>query len=282
MTKGNRETGTQAETKASSQSLKDMKAQLIRDKVPLMSEDIKAAMDDGNYEKARRGLDYQIAEEQAKPDASESKIKKLQDQRTQADFGERGVPITDDGIKARTEDGEYDKAMEGLQYQLDKAQGNKDVPKSNLKKMQDDILRLKVASDRDYEPDTIAAYNKTSNSEWRAMGDPDSADYDPDMYNLLAQYDADLAANGVSASTKDGSKQKFYNSGSGSGGGSGGKAGLSETPATNRISFDSSFTPMKAQAATFGTPSSAIPVLQKVKNNDTSKLKKISVTRGGR
>jgi hypothetical protein len=281
MTKGNRETGAQADSNVKTKSLKEMKAQLVRDKVPLMSEDIKSAMDDGNFEKARRGLDYQIAEEQAKPDASESKIKKLQDQRTQADMGERGVPITDDGIKARTEEGDYDKAMEGLSYQLEKAQGNKDVPKSNLKKMEDQIMRLRVAKDREYTPDTISAYDKTSNSEWKAMGDPESEDYDPDMYSLLAQYDADLAANGVSASTKDGSKQKYYNSGSGSGGGKGGKAGLSENPATNKISFDG-FAPIKMQAADGQPVQSAIPTLEKVRNNDTTKLKKISVTRGGR
>lgn len=283
ITKGNRETGEQAEVAQSKMTLKEMKAQLIRDKVPFQSEDIKTAMDDGDFEKARRGLDYQIAEEQAKPDASETKVAKLQDQRTQADMGERGVPITDDGIKARTEDGDYDKAMEGLAYQLQKAKGDKDTPKSKLKKTEDEIMRLRVASDKEYAPEVLSAYDKTSASEWRAMGNPESEDYDPDMYAILAQYDADLAANGVSASAKDGSKPKYYNNGSGSGGSGGGRGkGISTDIATNRVSFDSNFTPIKAQGANMAPAQSAIPVLNKVKNNDTSKLKKISVTKGGR
>jgi hypothetical protein len=276
ITKGDRETGTQADDRVRQQSLKEIKAQLVRDKVPIQSEAIKAAMDDGDYEKARRGLDYQIVEEQSKPDPSESKIKKLQDQRAQADMGERGVPFTDDGIKARTEDGDYDKAIEGLQYQLQKAQGDKNTPKSKLKQIQDSVMRLRVANEKEYAPSTIAAYAKTSNSEWRSMGDPRSEDYDPDMYNLLAQYDADLAANGVSASTKDGSKPKYYNSkGSGKGGGD----GIGTDIGTNRVSFDSNFTPIKAKQAS--SSDSTVPILAKAKNNDRSKLKKISVSRGG-
>lgn len=276
--KSTRETGTMQETRQKTENLADVKKQLTKDKISTKEDDLKAYLADGDYGKAKRALEYKVKEEQAKPNSSDSKVKKLQDQLAQADLGSRDIPTTDDGIKARTESGNYDAAMEGLQYQLDKSKGDKNTPESARKKTQDQITRLKVAKDKKYDPDTISLYDKTSASEWRAMGNAESADYDPDTYSLLAQYDADLAANGVSASTKDGSKPKFIAGKGGSGGGGTSKKGIITDIATN--DFNGKFTPLKAQVADFNAPASAIPVLKPVPLNDQSKKKKITVSRG--
>lgn len=279
--KGTRETGEMAEKREVKETLDDMEKRLKKEKVPMDDDAIQARLEEGDYDKAIKGLEYKLAKAEADPDVPESKRDKIRDSILKASLEQEGVPTTDDGIKARTEEGNYQDAILGMRYQLQAMENDKDIPESKRKNVEDDIKRLQITANGSYAPSTIALYSETSQSEWRAMGNPESEDYDPETYQLLAQYDADLAANGVSRSTKSGDKPKFtpYSGSGGSRGGS--KKGFTTDIA--KQSFDSfNFAPQKARDADFAGAKSAIPVVERVPNYDRSKLKKISVHKGGR
>lgn len=255
--------------------------------VPKGDKKIKAALENGEYDRAISGYKAEFEKEFKKKEPSEKNLKDIANKITKAEFDRDGVPTSDEGVKARMEEGEYDKALKGLRYQL--AQANQDPNKaaSTKQKMKDEITRLEVTQDKAYDPEVISLYSKISQSQWRAMGDPKSEDYDPDMYNLLYSYDQDLADAGVSLKEDNGSKPKYKAKGAGKGrggsggGGRGGKAkSINTSIATQNPS--GSYQPLKARAASFSSPESAIPVLEKVPNYDRSKLKKINVTKGGR
>ena len=276
--KGNRETPDMAEQRQTAESLADMEKRLKSERVPLKDADIQDAIDGGDYESAIKGLEYKLAKTQADPEATNRQIEKVKTEILEAQLQSEGVPITNDGIKARTESGDYENAILGYRYQLQKLGSKKDTPESEKQTVKDEITRLQVAQQGSYPPSVIKLYSETSQSEWRAMGDPESADYDPELYSILTKYDEELTKKGVSKSTKGGEKRKYNPS---TGGGKSAKSrGYSTSIATQNFS-GGGFTPQKEISANYGPPKSAIPTLQKVANNDTSKLKKISVRKGG-
>ena len=160
------------------------------------------------------------------------------------------------------------------------------MPESKRQNIRDEITRLQITANGSYPPEIIKLYSEVSQSEWRAMGNPESEDYDPETYQLLYQYDQQLTEKGVSKSSKGGEKAK-YKVGSGSGGGRGGRGG-SNKGFTTSIALqkfngpDFSPSQQKYLSADFAEPKSSIPKLSKVPNNDQSKKKKIGVSRGGR
>lgn len=280
--KGTRETGDMAEQRQVKESLEDMEKRLKTAKVPLKDDDIQDAIDDGDFENAIKGLEYKLAKTEADPDATNRQKEKVRDELLQAQLQSEGVPVTEDGIKARVEDGDYDNAMLGYRYQLKKLEGDKNVPESKREGIRDEITRLQITSEGAYPKEVIALYSDTSQSEWRAMGNPESEDYDPELYEMLWQYDQQLTKAGVSKSSKGKEKQKF-NAASGRGGRGGSRnAGFTTSIATQSFREGGGFDPQKPLKADFATPESAIPVLQAVPNYDQSKKKKISVSRGGR
>lgn len=281
--KATRETGEMADARETKESLEDVEKRLKAEKVPLKDDDIQDAIDDGDFESAIKGLEYKLAKTEADPDATNRQKKNVQDELLQAQLQNEGVPVTEDGIKARTEDGDYDNAILGYRYQLHKLEGDKNVPESKREGMRDEITRLEITANGSYPKEVIALYSDTSQSEWRAMGNPESDDYDPELYQLLWSYDEQLTDAGVSKSTKGKDKQKFSAGKGGSGGGRGGSKnpGFSTDIATQSFK-GGGFDPQKPLKADFATPESAIPVLATVPNYDQSKKKKISVSRGGR
>lgn len=196
---------------------------------------------------------------------------------------ERGIPKTDDGIQAAIEEGDWDKAIEGYNWELERAGEDEEVSEKTKQGTRDKIKALEVTRDGDYDPAVIELYKGTGLEEWRDMGDPDSESYDPDTFALLAEYDEKRAKAGVSEYDKDHKKTRYYSKDS-KRGGSKGSAGKTPKIVTSIAKQDSdySFRPLKAQGATFGPRKSAIPIVQAVPNYDRSKLKKISVTRGAK
>ena len=269
--------------RATQQDLKKLEKQLKSDKVPLKEDEINNALDDGDYDNAIRGLEYKLAEAKADPEAKNSTIRRAEDNLLQAQLRKEGIPVTEEGIKARTESGDLPEAIAGYRYQLQKVENDPDTPESTKQKYRDEITRLQITQGGSYPPSIIALYSDTSQSEWRAMGDPDSEDFDPQLYDMLSRYDSELAQQGVSKSTKGGGKAKFVEKKGGSGGrGRGGSnKGFTTSIALQKFSGPD-FSPQKELKANFATPESAIPTLQKVANYDQSKKKKITVSRGGR
>ena len=281
--KATRETGEQAEARQVKESLEDMEKRLKGEKVPLKDDDIQDAIDDGDFENAIKGLEYKLAKTEADPDATNRSKEKVRDELLQAQLQSEGVPVTEDGIKARIEDGDFDNAVLGYRYQLHKLEGDKNVPESKREGLRDEITRLQITSEGAYPKEVIALYSDTSQSEWRAMGNPESDDYDPELYEMLWQYDQELTKAGVSKSSKGKEKQKFNAASGGGRGGRGGKsAGFTTDIATQSFKEGGGFDPQKPLKADFARPESAIPTLERVPNYDQSKKKKISVSRGGR
>lgn len=207
-----------------------------------------------------------------------------QKQETQAEIDKdrekRGVPDTLEKIDVKTEDGDYDLAIEGYKWQIEKKSADETLSKTDRKEYEDKIKVLEVTRDGGYEPSVMQLYDDTSLTEWRKMGDPDSEDYDPDTFALLSEYDKKRTEAGVSDYSSNHKKTKYYDKNSERGGGSGRGRKNKISTSIALQSFSPGFKPIKAEGATFGTPQSAIPTIQKVPNYDTSKIKKISVRRG--
>jgi hypothetical protein len=273
-----------ADKREQKQSVADMEKQYRKDGLPLKDDDIKKALEDGEYDKALAGYQLKRAKAEADPKTSEKDLARIDKEILKAEFGRDDVSTEQKGIDARLERGEYDKALAGMMFNLGEAEEDKDMPESDKKALKDDITRVQITKDGNFDPKVIKLYSSISNTEWQNMLDPEDEDYDPDTAALLEEYDMKLAEAGVSRDDKNPQRTKYYAKGSGRGrGGSGGKGPKMSTDiATQRFSEGGGFTPIKARAASVKDAPSPIPVLQKAPINDTSKLKKISVTKGGR
>jgi len=286
ITGGTHSNGTTDEAEAQrniQQDIKDLEKQLKKEKVPLEEAEIEDALDAGEFDDAIKGLQFKVAKLENDPEAKNSSVEKAKDNLLQAELRKEGIPVTDDGIKARMESGDYSEAILGSRYQLQKIADDENVPESKKQSIRDDITRLQVTAGGSYPPSVIALYSDTSQSEWRAMGNPESEDYDPETYQMLYQYDTQLKDKGVSKSSKGGDKPKFTvgKGGSGGGGGGGSKKGFTTSIALQKFEGGDGGK-QKYLAADFAEPKSSIPVLQKTPNYDQSKKKKITVSKGGR
>jgi len=287
MLKSTRETGDMADKREQSQSLADTKKELAAQGIPLKAEDIEFAAEEGNYENAILGSQYRLAEMEADENASEKDKARIREDITKYGLERDGVPTTEEGVKARMEDGEYDKVVRGLQYKYSKIQDDDDVAASTKKELRNEIGRAEIYRDSNYEPEIVQAYEASSADDggvgvtfWRQMmdsGDEKAVEYAKE----LAALDQKLLKAGLIK------KAKYY-WGKGGRGGSGRGGSGSKGPAFNASIATQSFAPgggfdpQKPLAADFATPKSAIPVLQRVPNDDQSFKKEIKVSRGGR
>lgn len=198
------------------------------------------------------------------------------------DFKARGIPNPEkdgfeDAVKARVEDGEFDSAIEGLQAKLERNRANEDIPESKNKKIEEQIKEIKVLKDGNFSPSIAEKYKATSLTEWRNMGDPDSEDYNPEMYQKLWDYDEALAKSGVSKNETTKERQFFSAKKAGKGGRGGGGGGsiksntIGSTPKLSKVSFGD-LAPQKVNSA-------KIPTIQQVKPGELIKKRKISVGR---
>jgi hypothetical protein len=184
-------------------------------------------------------------------------------------------------VEARVQRGEYDKAISAWEQKLELDQKDKNIPESTNKKIEEDIKSLNVLKDGKYDPSVRDLYKNTSLTEWRDMGDPESDSYDPKSYQLLWQYDEDLAKAGVSRSSLD-KGDHFYSpkkpgkGKSGSGRSAANRAAdliksntLGSTPELKKIDFGG-LAPQKVEAV------KALP-LQQIKPSNLIKKRAISV-----
>lgn len=282
ITKGNRETGEQAQQRATEQTLEEQREQLEADKIPLTVEGLSDLAATGDFDNAVRGAEYRLAALEASEDSTEvSKINAREDLE-EFKFGQQYgyVPSSNDAVEARAEEGNYDAAIAGWEYRLARDEAEGDTPKSKLEEQENKIGRYKVFRDMDIDPEMVAHYeNGTASSggigkeDWQDMmdsGDPELVAYAEELYNLDRElFDAGLI---------DKQKYGWGKSGRGSRGGRGsGPKFVTDIATQSAPSFN--FSPIKAQSATFGQQQSPIPTLEKLPNY-SRKPKKISVTRG--
>lgn len=199
------------------------------------------------------------------------------------DFKARDVPDPkvknfDDAVEARVESGDYDKAVEGLQAKLDDQSKDKDIPASKNKAISDQIKALTVAKNGKFDPGVIDQYKKTSLSEWRDMGDPDSDNYDQKTYETLFNYDKALADAGVSRNTTKQTDPLYSAKTAKSGSGSSKELStiksntIGSTPEFAKVSL-SGLAPQKAGSV-------KMPTIQQIKPGELIKARKITVSKG--
>lgn len=200
----------------------------------------------------------------------------------QADFKKRDVPDFrnpgfNDAVEARVQRKEYDKAIEGLQAQLDNQKTDKNIPESKNTALSNQIKDIQVLKNGAFDPNIRDLYKSTSVSEWRNMGDPTSDAYDPKTYQLLYDYDTRLAKAGISGSTLSKSDTKYSPkkpSAASRGRGAANRAKsntISNVPNLSKINFGE-LAPQKVSAP-------AIPKIAQPSSSSTIKKRKISVSR---
>ena len=281
--KSSRGTVEQETEAVKTRSVKDMERSLKKDRIGTTSEAAENAIEDGDFETAMRIREYQAAQVEADPNASEKDKSRARDKYTESSLNAEGVATDDEGIKARAESGDYDLALRGLEYQYGKIKNDKNTPKSEKLKMETEITRLGVTKDGNFPPAVIALYNSISNSDWRNMIDPAHEDFNAERAGLLEAYDKAMAEKGVSRDDSNPKVTKYYQKGArGRGGGSGkGDPRGSLNIFTNQESFDN-FSPIKPEKAIMAARESAIPLIKSNPINDRSKLKKITLKKGSR
>lgn len=197
-------------------------------------------------------------------------------------YEEAGVPKTEDGIQAAIEAGDWDKAIQGVTWELQRKADDGEISEKTKQQYERQLTRYGVYKDRGVDAEMVQAYESTTTEEggvgvtlWRDMmesGDPELVAYAEELYRL----DSAIVDSGARK------ERKYYwkKGGSGGRGGGGGSKGIATNVGKLKASsFNPSFKPEKAS---FTSQGNTVPQIQPVPVNDTSMRKKITVSRGGR
>lgn len=193
----------------------------------------------------------------------------------------------DNAIENRIENKKYDQAVAGLQFKLDDLKKSPDATTKQTDPVQKQLSVAKVLKAGNYDPTVRDLYSKTSVSEWRNMGDSSSDTYDQKTYDLLYNYDKDLAGAKASGNTNSESDPKYSAKTltAKQRGAAGNKAAtaaanliksntIGNTPSLAKFSYGS-LAPEKITEA-----SAKIPTIQSIPSNQLIKKRAISVTAG--
>lgn len=183
----------------------------------------------------------------------------------------KGVSATGEDT-AYLEREQYDSNLRALQLKREELSSDPTTKPSDLKKLDISIKRGEVYKQNQVPYDMIESYKSTSLTEWRHMGDPESDEYDPEMYKKLWEIDARLTK--VGGSYKSGSPDKAKYSAKKAGSGRGGRAG------SGQRSIDTSFgrlkeglfAPRVQQYDTIDTKSGVVPHISVVRPNIVHKI----------
>lgn len=174
---------------------------------------------------------------------------------------------------AYLERGEYDTNLAVLKLKRDLMNEDKTTKPSSLKDIDTAIKRGEVYKEHQIPYDMISDYKSIGVEDWRKMGDPESDEYDPDMYQMLWDIDQLMTKAGVSYRKGKMDKQKYYEKekkGSGSRGGSRSRASeLSSDFGTLRAG---SFAPSVRAYETIDQKSGSVPVIRTVRPNIVHKI----------
>jgi len=254
---------------------RDVYKQLEKDGIGTSTTEVNNYIADGDYDSATRAAEYNLMALQSDPESSGSQIKKAENVLQEIKLRQEGVPMTDDGIAAKVEDGDWDSAIKGYQWKIDKAKRDGEISQKTEQGLQNDIKRAGIARDNNIAPELYSAYKSVSETDWRKMGIPpgdknyDEDFYDPEMYQKLWEIDQKMTGAGVSEKTGKLDKPKYtVKDAKGRGGGSG----------TRQL--DTSFGTLKAgtgaptvqQYDTISVKSGSIPHISVVRPNIVHKI----------
>ena len=180
---------------------------------------------------------------------------------------------------------QYDSNLTALQIKRELMAADPTQKPSDLKAMDVAIKRGEIYRDNEVPYELIDMYNNDEDGnsvgveEWRKMGDPESEDYNPELYQKLWELDEMMARAGVSYGKGGGDKQKYYakKAGSGSGGrGRGGRGGGGGGGSKISTDFGTLKTPIGAPSvqAYDGIESRnvTVPIIQKQRPNIVHKI----------
>lgn len=185
----------------------------------------------------------------------------------------KGVSSTGDDT-AYLEREQYDSNLRALQLKKQLMEADKTVKPSDISKVDMAITRGEVYKANEIPYDLISEYQGTGVAEWRKMGDPESDDYDPDMYQKLFEVDDALTQKGVSYKKGSPDKHKYTAKTSKSKSGSGGRGGSSSSQVDTDFGKlkDGMFAPRVQQYDTIETKSGSVPIIRRVRPNIVHKI----------
>lgn len=168
---------------------------------------------------------------------------------------------------------QYDTNLAVLNMKRSLMASDPTVKPSSLEKIDVAIKRGEIYKEYEVPYKMIESYQDTSLTEWREMGDPDSDDYNPEMYEQLFAMDEAMAKAGVSYKSGNLKKPKYYSKTSGGRGGRGRGRGGSRA-------FSSEFGKLQAGRGaptvqayeTIDQRSGSVPVIQVQRPNIVHKI----------
>ena len=187
------------------------------------------------------------------------------------------MAVTKDELQSYKEDNKYSdvlgyyKAVYNNSVAL--GESKKETEKARL-----DYAREQVNSDSEVPYSVQELYDKTSQSEWRNMGNPKSDGYDPDTYAILANYDELLRKSNASGNSKSANLNKYS-----------AKSSSSKSGKAKRISTsigvlgnigDSSTSKQTAKSISDDMPELVLNIPRKTSSADQIKTKTVKVTKG--
>ncbi len=249
-------------------SVRDIYKQLVKEGIGTSTSDINTYIADRDYDKATRAADYNLMALQSEEGASPSKIKNAEVTLQEIALRQQGVPMTEEGIQGAVESGDWDKAISAYEWKIEKAKADGEFSKAVENKIQTDIKRIKVTRDGGFSPETAKLYQDMSVEEWRKMGDPDSEDYDPELYQTLWRYDQQMAEADASRSSFKSDKPK-YSVATKKGGRGKGRGSIDTSFGTLKAG---SFAPRVQEYASIDSRAGAIPIIRTVRPNIVHKI----------
>jgi hypothetical protein len=203
------------------------------------------------------------------------------------DFKARGIPDPtsdvkgynfDDAVSLRISEGNYDAAIEGLQSKLDDYKKGPTASPKKIKEQEDDIKRLQVTKEGNFDPSVIDIYKDTNLTEWRDMGNPESEFYNPELYQKLWDYDTALA--NAAVSKNDTSADKNFYSAKKSSSGSASK-GVPKNISSNTVGTPQSLGKVNlSKIVGRSTNTAPLTKISRLKPGELIKRRKISVSKG--
>lgn len=170
---------------------------------------------------------------------------------------------------AYLERGQYDTNLAVLNLKRDLMAEDPTTKPSSLKDIETAIKRGEIYRENEIPYDLISEYKDTTVSEWRNMGNPESDDYDPEMYQRLYEIDQKLTEGGVSYKKGALDKPKYtVKEASSSRGGS----GVRQIDTSFGTLKDSSNAPRVQEYSSIDQKTGAVPVIGRVRPNIVHKI----------
>ena len=182
-------------------------------------------------------------------------------------YREGKTPESSDGIRKSFENGDIDGAIRGEEWAMERANDDGELSKKTRGEYEERINRLKTAKDKNLSVEDVDEYEHTTLSEWRKMGDPDSDEYNPDLYQKLWAIDEAMAKAGASFAKGDNKKQKYSAKKSGSGRGRGGSKINKLSADFGRLTGVGSNAPKVREYQTMAESTKILPRIKRIQPN---------------